>query len=327
MPRLTLAAALLAALTLTACGGGTVTLPDAPEQVADDTDDGALTLASTTFDLTPSQAAQALGLNPQATAAPTAPVSVTVAVKVGKAGSKYAGQKRAYIGWKLNGKAFPADFTGTTSGTYSLALNDRSGALLGKSRTGTVAVTLPLASGNLNTSRSRSTGYVSTTEGACAVATFAVTLPTGATLGNGAAPVTVCEPGTTPPVTSTPAPAPTLSDAYAVPWFGDAHGALNHFVGLYRVPAQAQVAATWRIRDAEECGGRGNPLDVASGTYQPITDPEDASRPVFRVPVEEYAQAFAQGAGIEWVATLALEGQKRTLSGLSCLSSSVSQEM
>lgn len=321
MPRLTLAAVLLAALTLTACGGGTtVTPPDAPEQIADDTDDGALTLASTTFNLTPTQTAHALGLNPQAIA-PTAPVTVTVAVKVGKAGSKYAGQKRAYVGWKLNGKTFPADLTGKTSGTYSLALNDGSGALLGRSRTGTVAVTLPLPSGNLNTSRSRSTGYVQNTTGACAVATFALTLPTGTTLNNGAAPITVCEPGTTPPVTSTPAPAPTLADAYVVPWFGDAHGTLNHFVGLYRVPTGAQVAASWRVRGAEECGSQGDPVDSGYSSYQQTTDPDDASRPVFRAEVADHVQDFDRGAGVEWEVMLALDGQTRTLSGLSCYSS------
>lgn len=323
MHKLTAPALLLAALALTACGGSPTATAPAPApsaEVADDTDDGARTLASYTFTPTPAQA-RALGLSPQLAAAPASPIAVTVAVKMGTTGSKYAGQKRAYLGWKLNGKTFPTELKGTTSGSYSLALNDGAGALIGKSKAGTVSVSLPLASGNMTTSRSRSTAYVSTSAPACAVATFALTLPNGASVSNGAAPVTVCEPGTAPPPTSTPAPAPTLDNAYAAPWFSNAHDVLNHFLAVYDVPAGAQIATAWKVRDAEECGGRGDPLELGSGAYQQTTDTADASRPVFRVPVADFLEDFDRGAGIEWAVTLTLNGQTRNLSGLSCYSS------
>ena len=182
------AAGLSLVLALASCGSTPQPAPaPAANEVADDTDDGALDLASRTIDLTPTQA-RALGLSAQAS---TAPVSVTVAVKLGASSTARIGQKRAYLGFKLNGKDFPADLKGMTSGTYTLALNDAGGALLGKSKNGILKAELD---GTRNTSRSRSTAYVlAPNVGTCATATFALKLPGGAALGNGSAPLKVCE--------------------------------------------------------------------------------------------------------------------------------------
>lgn len=84
------AAALFLSLALASCGGPQATTPPpapAPSaEVADDTDDGARVLASGTFKMNAAQAVRSLGLRDLATAAPTAPVTVTVAVKMGTAG-------------------------------------------------------------------------------------------------------------------------------------------------------------------------------------------------------------------------------------------------
>jgi predicted small lipoprotein YifL len=186
------------AATLAACGNaGPPAAIITGSEIADDTDDGAATLAENTFDMSAAQA-QTLGLylGSLAVTAPTAPVSVTVAVKVGKVGTTNAGLKRAAVSWKLNGKTFPAALTGITSGTYSVALTTAGAAL--KSKTGTLTVTLPLASGNLDTSRSRSTAYLSVPGVACVSVASTVTVAnpaiSPAVFGTQAAPLVVCEP-------------------------------------------------------------------------------------------------------------------------------------
>ena len=325
MHRLTAPAlALSLAALLASCGGTTATTP-APvpsAEVADDQDDGALTLASRTVTLSPAQV-RALGISPQAAAVPTSPVSVTVAVKMGKAGSRYEGQKRAFIGWKLNGKAFPAELRGTTSGTYALQLADANGAALGRARTGSLNVTLPLASGNMNTSRSRSTSYTATSAGACAVASFSLALPGGSTLDSGAAPIVVCEAGVTPPPPP-PAPAPSLEGTELRTWFSPANGQMNAFAVLYGVPAEATVTTRYTFRDAEECGAGDRYGVDASGEWLK-TSGTDASQPVFRLPIDE--QSMTQGQGLEYLFTVALNGKTRQFAGVLCYRSSPPQAM
>lgn len=323
---------LLAPLALTACGGGTSTPAPAPAagEVADDQDDGAQVLASRTVTLSPAQA-RALGISPQAYelpigpagTAPLSPVTVTVAVKLGKAGSKYAGQKRAFIGWKLNGKTFPDALSGTTSGTYALQLTDANGSALGRARTGSLNVTLPLASGNMNTSRSRSTSYTATTAPACAVAEFDLTLPNKTSLNNGTAPLVVCEAGVTPPPPP-PAPAPSLEGTELQTWFSPAHGRMNAFAWLYGVPEGATVTTRYTFRDAEECGA-GDRYGVDGSGQWSLVSGSDREQPVYRVPIDE--QSMMAGQGLEYLFTVALDGKTRQFAGVLCYRSAPPQAM
>lgn len=320
--KLTAAAVLFAALALAACGGSPATTTPQPTpapsaDVSDDTDDGAKTLASVTFKTTAAQA-HALGISALAAAAPTAPVSVTLAVKQAKEGTKYAGQKRAFLGWKLYGKTFPAVLTGTTSGTYSLALVDaagqpvKSGAGKDLVKKGALSVALPLASGTLNTSRSRSTSYA-TTAGACAVAAYSLSLPDGSSDAQGSeqAPLMVCEPGVTPPAPA-PAqqPAATLEGVTLATWFYDGGQGVEARARLDHLPSGVNVATRYEFQDAEECGAGDRYGRYGSGSWSKIAP-------------DTYAQAINEqdmvnGQGIAYTFTLTQDGQTRELSGLMC---------
>lgn len=272
------AVALSLFLALASCGGPQPTTPQpAPAaEVADDTDDGARVLASGTFKMTAAQAVQSLGLRDLATTAPTAPVTVTVAVKMGTPGGRYAGQKRAFIGWKLNGKSFPGELTGTTTGSYTLALKNPDGSDVVKAKAGTVSVALPLASGNMTTSRSRSTSYAAVSGGTCAVASSSLTLANGsaAEFGTAPAPLVVCEAGTVyAPPSSPPAPALELSDMVQSSTFTTRAGQVGALVTFSQVPEKAVMLWTkYQYQQAEECGA-GDAYGVgASGEWQLVTN-------------------------------------------------------
>lgn len=258
--------ALFATLALTACGSTapTSTLETAPaadvqEDEALDTAD-ALTTASRTVTLTPAQA-RALGLDAQAT---RDPLTATVAVKIGKAGTKYAGQKRAYLSWKIAGN-------GSHTATYTLSLtNGQQPQKLasGKdaTKTGSVSLTLPTPTGKDYSTRSRSTTYSPATAPSCAVAVFSWQHANGTTYTQETSgpTLTVCEPGTQQPSTPPPSgPTPyvqidsrTLSPSTA-----------SIKSTIFDVKA-APTGATWTVQPSQECGAEDGPVS-ASGSLSP----------------------------------------------------------
>ncbi len=275
--------ALFATLALTACGSTapTSTLETAPaadvqEDEALDTAD-ALTTASRTVTLTPAQA-RALGMDAQAT---REPLTATVAVKIGKAGTKYAGQKRAYLSWKIAGN-------GNHTATYTLSLTDGQRVqklASGKdaTKTGSVSLTLPTPTGKDYSTRSRSTSYSPTTAPSCAVAVFSWQHANGTTYTQEASgpTLTVCEPGTQQPSTPTPsAPTPhvQLETRTLTPTTGSIKGV------IFDVQA-APTGATWSVQPSQECGAEDGPVS-ASGSLSPWSPlfPEQDVNTVFISP-------------------------------------------
>lgn len=273
--------ALFAALALTACGSTTPTpeatpAADVQEDEALDTAD-AITTASRTVTLTPAQA-RALGLDAQAT---REPLTATVAVKIGKAGTKYAGQKRAYLSWKIAGN-------GSHTATYTLSLtNGQQPQKLASGRdatkTGSVSLTLPTATGKDYSTRSRSTTYSPATSPSCAVAVFSWQHANGTTYTQATSgpTLTVCEPGTQQPSTPPPSgPTPyvqidsrTLSPSTA-----------SIKSTIFDVKA-APTGAMWTVQPSQECGAEDGPVS-ASGSLSPWSPlfPEQDVNTVFLSP-------------------------------------------
>ena len=284
----------LCAVLLSACGG---LHPPHSGEVPDDTEDSARTLASLTVRLSAREASQSLGqsasLRHLASTAPTAPVTVTVAVKVGTPGSKYAGQKRAFLGWKLNGKFFPGELTGMTAGSYTLALKNPDGTDAVKAKTGTLSVSLPLASGSLTTSRSRSTAYAAVSSGVCAVASSSLTLPNGtpAPFGSETAPLVVCESGVT--YSPTPSPQPggyELSDMTQASSFTTHAGKFGALVTFSQTPAKLAVLWTkFQFQQAEDCGAGDASGVGASGVWQAVSSTPNTRQ--FFTPADQQAMS------------------------------------
>ena len=187
-----------------------------------------------------------------------------------------ASLKSPLIGWKLNGKSFPGELTGTTTGSYTLALKNPDGSDVVKAKAGAVSAALPLASGNMTTSRSRSTSYAAVSGGTCAVASSSLTLANGsaAEFGTAPAPLVVCEAGTVyAPPSSPPAPALELSDMVQSSTFTTRAGQVGALITFSQVPEKAVMLWTkYQYQQAEECGA-GDAYGVgASGEWQLVTN-------------------------------------------------------
>lgn len=213
---------LFSTLLLASCGGGPPS--QSPQQEADADDSGDLTRASRSYGITRMQAASLGLLSVEAAAtAPREPLTVTVSVKEGKAGTKNAGLKRAYVSWKVAG-------AGQSGGRYTLNLHGKAGDML-KTKTGEVAVSLPLPSGKDSTTRSRSSAYAQADGPACASLSWTWTpAPVQAP-----APLSVCEVGAAlTPQTGSPASSAAAAQAYLQP-----------YADATRLPSDAPFAWTW----------------------------------------------------------------------------------
>ena len=322
---LTAVLALTLAASLAACdlNSNTTPIPDTGDTLADVSADDLTTVSRTVY-VSPVQA-RVLGLTSQAASPFAGPLAVTLAVKVAKAGTQFAGSKRASVTWKTN--------LGTVATSYNLALyvTDASGGreadpLVKKAKEKAGTLDQILKAGVKTISSTRSTPYgLWVAPPYCAVLSYR-SAGAGQTFeATAVAPLTVCEPGALLPVAlrppsapvapspSLPAPAPTLDNVQLSTWF-DAASPVNARASLWGFPVEASYSAAYTFRDAEECGAGDRYGTYGSGQWNDFS--EVAGVADLRLPID--AQSMIGGQGLAYTFVVTLGGQVKTLSGVLC---------